>query len=217
MDFHHSSQSDTVQSDRLKRAIERNRAKQAKRATRSSASPRQASADVIPGESWSLPGGSSARGTRRSVGRADDSEFVTALRKAPRKAPANVSYNTRTSVPVRTTKRAVTKTGTRKRSVSSKASQRGHDILVKAAWAFCGFLLLRLIFSAGGVIDFYDSKSTLNNKMRELNNIKKENVELAHEIERIKKDSRYQKKLVRDHLGFIARDEFLILFQKEKS
>ena len=36
------------------------------------------------------------------------------------------------------------------------------------------------------------------------------------EIKKIGSNSTYQKKLVRDNLGFIARDEYLILFPREK-
>jgi hypothetical protein len=38
---------------------------------------------------------------------------------------------------------------------------------------------------------------------------------LVHEIERMQYDVAFQKRLVRDNLGFIAQDEFLILFPKE--
>ena len=50
-----------------------------------------------------------------------------------------------------------------------------------------------------------------------LSRIKKENMQIVREIERMQTDTAYQKKLVRDNLGFIAADEFLILFPKEKS
>jgi hypothetical protein len=38
---------------------------------------------------------------------------------------------------------------------------------------------------------------------------------LVREIERMHNDVGYQKKLVRDNLGFIASDEYLVLFPKE--
>ena len=75
-------------------------------------------------------------------------------------------------------------------------------------------MVLRLIFAAGGVTDYYSQKTSVNERLSELSDIKKENMQLVREIERMRSDSGYQKKLVRDNLGFIASDEFLVLFPK---
>jgi len=87
-----------------------------------------------------------------------------------------------------------------------------NDLLWNASWIFCLFLMLRLVFSQGGVLDFYDLRSTLNDRHVELMRLKSENMQLVKEIEKMQTDQAYQKRLVRDHLGFIAEDEFLILF-----
>ncbi len=86
----------------------------------------------------------------------------------------------------------------------------------RGAWIFCLFLLVRLIFSKGGISDFYSLKKTLNQYNVNYEKIKKENIELKKTIHMIKHNSSYQKKLVRNHLGFIAKDEFLVVFPKRK-
>ena len=91
------------------------------------------------------------------------------------------------------------------------------NYLVKSAWVFFGILTLRLILSDGGVLDYYARKEVLESKVQENQKIVKRNKVLLKEIEKIRTNSQYQKKLVRDHLGFIAADEYLILFVKEKS
>ena len=83
------------------------------------------------------------------------------------------------------------------------------------AWLFCGVLILRLIFTNGGVVDFYAKRDHLNSREREYLSIEKENKEIVAEIDKIKNSPEYQKQLVRNHLEFIAPDEFLILFAKE--
>lgn len=143
---------------------------------------------------------SSAVVTRRSVARPDETDFTPAAKRAPRKVASQISYST---------------TGSRKKSKSLDPNLVGY--LVKGCWIFCGIMILRLIFANGGVTDFYSRKSVLNDRVSELDRIKKENMQLVREIERMQTDTSFQKRLVRDNLGFIAADEFLILFPKEKS
>lgn len=251
--------------DRLKKAIERNRAKQAKREQEqskvsmpeapdgplfsSSTGPRPASSRPSGGLSSRLrasdsgtpparpkrPGSRLPRGaqgeqvvappsresrtwasgltkgdtkevsksTRRSVAKPDSVEFVDPIRKAVAKPVAKVGYTT-----------AKRKVNTK----SKKSSEKNFiNYLVKFGWAFCSFLLFRLVFSAGGVMDYYSSLNLLEEKNYEILSIAEDNKKLANEIKKIGKDSIFQKKLVRDNLGFIARDEYLILFPREKS
>lgn len=88
--------------------------------------------------------------------------------------------------------------------------------LVYFGWAFCFFLVLRLIFAGGGIVDNIKKSNILASKNEELNFVEQENIATSKEIALIEKNAIYQKKLVRDNLGFIASDEFLILFQEEK-
>ena len=202
-------ESATVSSDRLRKAIERNRRKQSSR----SASPGKRATNSSP-KIWSarsstppLPSSTPRQAsTRRTVGTPDDVEFTTSLRRPRAKAPANVGYGT---------SRSLVKTSpTRKKTTKRKKNVKGHALMLKVGWLFAGVLILRLILSDGGILDFYNQSEFVQDKRDELANLKVENTSLVKEIGLIKNSVRYQRKLVRDHLGFIDKDEFLILFQK---
>lgn len=135
--------------------------------------------------------------TRRTVARGEDTEFV-AVRRTPKKAAPALNYHT---------------TSTRKKSKPLDPTIA--RFLIKATWIFAVFLVLRLLFARGGVTDFYSQHRLLANRQNELSEIKNENMQLVREIERMHTDAGYQKKLVRDNLGFIAADEFLVLFPKD--
>ncbi|MFT6069885.1 MAG: cell division protein FtsB [Bacteriovoracaceae bacterium] len=210
--FYHKQEvcmeSTSVTSDRLKRAIERNRSKQAKRSSTMSSTVKT----EAPASGWSSRRSTKMRAeptsTRRTVARQeDDVEFTTSIRKSPRKAPANVGY---------ATSRAVVSTSPVKRKAAPKRKKKkmkGQGFLLKLGWAFAGVLLVRLVFSGGGVLDYYERLELVSDKEKELASFHVENENLVEEIEEIQNSGKYQRKLVRDHLGFIARDEFLILFQ----
>lgn len=134
--------------------------------------------------------------SRRSVAKPDDTEFVP-VKRTTRKVASQISYSTGTA---------------RKKQKSLDPKYQGW--LVKGSWIFCAVMVLRLIFAAGGVTDFYSQKNSVNARLSELSDIKKENMQLVREIERMRSDVGFQKKLVRDNLGFIAADEFLVLFPK---
>lgn len=90
-----------------------------------------------------------------------------------------------------------------------------YNYLVKACWGFCFIIVLRLIFANGGILAFNSQKNIYQKKLEELEKIKKENMLMVEEIEKIQSNATFQKKLVRDNLGFIAKDEYLIIFPKE--
>lgn len=219
-------------SDRLRKAIERNRAKQAKRSTRGS------TAQVSPAPSvdsdWSLPGNgastagrrssaakrstASAATARRSVGKADEQEFTSEIRKSASRAPAPVAYQSKAPAKRSTSKSVAVKSlGSRGKSTKSKSKKRkinaqANEYIVKGIWVFCAILFVRLIFSDGGVQDYYNKKEVLNQRFQEQARIETENKALLKEIDLLKSNAHYQKKVVRDHLGYIASDEYLILF-----
>ena len=122
-----------------------------------------------------------------------EEEFTTPVKKAPKKI----------TTPAYATKK------------SGGLDPKWQSYLVRGCWAFCALMLVRLFFSQGGVLDYYDQSKILSEKKLELEQIKSENLALTKEISRMMSDVGYQKKIVRDNLGFIAQDEFLILFPKE--
>ncbi len=89
--------------------------------------------------------------------------------------------------------------------------------LALACWPLLIFFLGRLIFVDRGVIDFYSRKSILSDRVYDLESIKKENRSVVNEIKLIKNNRAYQKKLIRDNLGFISNNEYMILFSKKRS
>lgn len=135
--------------------------------------------------------------SRRSVARPEDTEFAPTVKRTTKRAAAQISYTT----------------GNKKKA--KELDPKLVDYLVKGTWLFCGFLVLRLIFASGGVTDYFSQKSILGDRLSELSRIKNENMGLVSEIERMQLDAGYQKKLVRDNLGFIAPDEYLVLFPKD--
>ncbi len=89
-------------------------------------------------------------------------------------------------------------------------------LIVKLGWVFSFALLVQLVFSERGVLDYYDKKVLWEEKVFEGQLLIQENEKIKDEIELIFNNAQYQKKLVRDHLGFIAEDEFLVLFPEGK-
>ena len=158
------------------------------------------------------PSAASASGTptRKPITQADNIEMSSPLRKKAT-APATVNYADQT--PAKAIAKAKTAVSA-KRKVKSKSKKKGELTHwgVKLCWGFCLFLLGRLVFSQGGVIEYFDKKSTLDQAYHEVTLLKTENDGLMKELDLIRNNHRYKKKLVRDHLGYIARDEYLILF-----
>lgn len=98
----------------------------------------------------------------------------------------------------------------------SKVARFALSMAVKTGWLASVALLAQLFFSERGVLDYYEKKEVWQEKVFESEFIISENLEIKNEINLIDEDGRYQKKLVRDNLGFIAEDEFLILFSRGK-
>jgi cell division protein FtsB len=207
----------TIANERLRKAIEKNRARQAERARMNPApassepqenvqasffekqqdEPAEEPVRTHAKERVHDAPKSSGVVTRRNAARPNEAEF-TPVKRTSRKVSAQISYST----------------SGRKKSKPLDPVFVGY--LIKGSWIFCGIMVLRLIFANGGVSDFYSQRSLYNNRLEELGRIKKENMVLVQEIERMQTDASFQKKLVRDNLGFIASDEYLILFPKEK-
>ena len=90
-------------------------------------------------------------------------------------------------------------------------------ILIACGWLLCCLLLGRLIFANRGVIHYYSQENFILQKVYQNQLVREENQTLSKEIKKIRKDPSYQRKLVRQHLGMITKDEYLIVFSKENS
>ncbi len=82
-------------------------------------------------------------------------------------------------------------------------------------WCFCLFLVARLGVADRGIVDFYKMENRLNSKRVELSKTILDQKELGKKIDFLRRNKKYQKKMIRDLLGFIAEDEYLIVFPKE--
>lgn len=182
---------ESLASDRLKKAIERNRVKRAKRERATVSPARKTGLYSSSGRTSTL---GTSRATRQSVARQDQFEFLTSVKKRPRKPIVGYKYKSK--------------------KAKSNLKLKMQKYLHIAGWIFCLFLVLRLVFADRGVVDFYKRNAHLDKRMDRFQEIRNENSDLEKEIVLIRSSRGYQKKLVRDHLGFIDRDEFLILFAK---
>jgi cell division protein FtsB len=126
-----------------------------------------------------------------------DVEFTEPKRPAKRKTGPKVNY---------------VKSVKKKRKSAKKKFEWSWT---KAGWMMCGALVLRLVFMEGGVIDFNSMENTLIKKEHHLQNLRKENAELIQEIHKLRTSPQYQRKITREHLGVIAKDEYLVLFSRD--
>lgn len=89
------------------------------------------------------------------------------------------------------------------------------SLIIKGGWGIALILTLCLFFTPGGVIDYWRMYQRLQERQDHLIALRKENEQILIEIDQITQDSHLQKKLAREMLGVIAKDEYLILFAKE--
>lgn len=132
---------------------------------------------------------------RKTVGRVGEIEFAGEIRKG-KKAPASPVYIT-------------------KKNSKNVIPEKWIEKLVIAGWLFCTFVFFRLVFADRGVIDYYKKKGVILQRDNVYKSIEDDNLIITTEIEKITTDEAYQKKIVRDHLGFIAQNEYLIMFAGE--
>jgi cell division protein FtsB len=152
-------------------------------------------------------GGATAPSNRLPGASRTTSNGVSVRSPGPAAKRATVSRTTaRTTNPRTTTVRPKT-----------RAALKREEYVLKGLWICFGFLFLRLIFMENGVVDYYKMETDLEYKHDVQLNLVQENKDLITEIKLIKTSSNYQKKLAREHLGVIDRDEFLILFAGKKA
>lgn len=132
-----------------------------------------------------------------------------------RNVPSNYGQMDIVEAPKRRRKKAVPQKVKYLSSVKKKKkkTKAGFNLTFnKICWFAIFALGLRLVFMERGVIDYHKNEDLINEKIHEIELLKKENQALVHEIHEIKVNPVYQKKLAREHLGVIAKDEYLILF-----
>jgi cell division protein FtsB len=136
---------------------------------------------------------------RRPVGRPEDIAFEVPVDRKIKKAPAKVNYNAR------------------KAGQANRISKKKKGItFIKVGWAIIALLLVRLIFVERGIIDYVSKNESITEKKLLIEKLRSEKTQLEENIIKIRKDKNFQKSLLRDHLGVISRDEYLILFAQER-
>jgi len=192
-----------------------------------------------------LAASSPARPMRRTIGlSSDEIGFTNNLRQAPNRVPGTIGYNTgrnqsavsalggsvggsRTGATsnISSIKRSEGTIGVgRNDRVFEKSKERDREksksfwanIFIYAGWAFCFFLALRMSFAERGAWEYYRRHQVLDSRMELLNSVKMQNDTIKSEIELLQNDKNYQKKIIRDTLGFISDDEYLVLFPEEE-
>ena len=85
----------------------------------------------------------------------------------------------------------------------------------KIGWLCCLGLLVRIVSMEGGLLDYHTMDNALVEKEAKLVELRTENAEIISQIHKIKTSPRYQKQLAREHLGVIAKDEYLVIFSSD--
>jgi cell division protein FtsB len=89
-------------------------------------------------------------------------------------------------------------------------------MLVLAIMTMC-LMLLFIVLGENGLTDLYKLKIKKENLSKKTDELKKENISLYREIERLKNDPRYVEDVARKELGVIGKDEMIIKVKKERS
>lgn len=192
-----------VASDKLRKAIERNRMRQAKREGRP---PGPTTQQEFKFNNRTTPHSTStmAPSTTSRVSVATPNTETTFVR--PKQTNTNLKSNT--------LKYPVKKTSTSKRKKIQKRKEK-NAWLVKGSWILLSFIFLRLIFAERGVLDYFAMKDLIDHKLSLIEETRVENDEIVKEMDLIKNNSRHQKKIVREKLGFITGDEYLVIFSED--
>ncbi len=77
-------------------------------------------------------------------------------------------------------------------------------------------MLLFIVFGENGLTDLYKLKMEKDNLSKKSDELKKKNLSLYREIERLKNDPGYVEDVARKELGVIGKDEVIIKVKKKK-
>lgn len=88
-------------------------------------------------------------------------------------------------------------------------------MLVLAIMTMC-LMLLFIVFGENGLTDLYKLKMEKDNLSKKSDELKKKNISLYREIERLKNDPGYVEDVARKELGVIGKDDVIIKVKKKK-
>ena len=212
-----SSANSGVSNSRLQKAIERNRARMRKRAEVISGT--QTSAPRAVPVSRRLPGKpattqvlkKSSLSERKSWSKSESDKSVEdRIAKLRQKRASRTSNTSRLSSARETT---FWKSFTFK-SILLGAPDRGFlsRWSVYLSWlGLCAFML-HISFGPRGLVEYYSRVSDQQTIKENIRRLDQENNDLVFEINQVENSRSYQRKVVRDYLGYISKDEHLIIF-----
>jgi cell division protein FtsB len=213
-----AEQSDsTVTNSRLQKAIERNRARMQKKEGISPMASNQPLRGV-PVSRRSLP---SSRNSLNST----TPQRKTWSRNESDKSVENRLEKLRQKRALRKTKSSSVKKTVKVSSsfsinkISLKSFVFGSDDrptylkwVTKVSWLGLLAFFTHVCFGSRGIVEYCSRVQNLNSIKKETIVLNEENNALVYEINQIENSSTFQKKVVRDYLGYISKDEYLIIF-----
>ena len=96
--------------------------------------------------------------------------------------------------------------------LGSEEKSRVFRWIVKFCWLGLFLFCLHVLFGDRGTLEYYAHLQEVNNLRSEVELLKKENGQIIFELNQIQNSPVYQKKIIRDYLGYIAKDEHLVIF-----
>lgn len=97
----------------------------------------------------------------------------------------------------------------RKRSAKKSKFQFSLDMAIGIVFFI---ITVNLFFTSGGIIDLIQSKGRIMEGEKYLSTLEAENDKIRDEIRKLQHNSSYQKKIAREHLGAIEKDEYIVIF-----
>ena len=184
MEQNFARSNDQLASDRLKKAIERNRKKRAQKA--SLITPSAPSANPPP----SLP-------RRQAIVRSPQRPSVVTPPKSTVSAPVNFKFSWKALF------------------FGSADLKWYKKLLIYSAWAIEIFFVSSVVIGDRGVAHYLKHLNIIEEKKDRINSLQDEIFALKQEISEIRTNPTYQKKLIRDYLGYIAKSEYIIIFSDD--
>ena len=83
---------------------------------------------------------------------------------------------------------------------------------VYLSWFGLFAFMLHISFGPRGLVEYYSRVSDQETIKENIRRLDQENNDLVFEINQVENSRSYQRKVVRDYLGYISRDEHLIIF-----
>ena len=76
--------------------------------------------------------------------------------------------------------------------------------------------IVKSVFGEKGLVDIYRKRQSLEQTRQEITKIRRENIDLRHEISRLQKDPAAAEEIARRDLGLIRKDEYVIVVRDKR-